>query len=137
MCQRPQDTPQIARWSFYSLCKLDVPSDFYLKKGCWCWGGGGGGCTNSTAVRLNLQRFIDVQYVLVFAGFIAASSFVADRGPPVNEMWLLFGMTCIRVKLIISHKQIASSGVKNCIFITRAEMLPPVIFHHPTIHLQV
>lgn len=45
------------------------------------WWEGGGGCSNSTALRFNLQRFIDVEYVLLFAHFIAASCFVADGGP--------------------------------------------------------
>lgn len=52
-------------------------SDFYLMRG----GGGGWLCSNSTALRFNLQRFIDVEYVLLFAHFIAASCFVADGGP--------------------------------------------------------
>lgn len=54
----------------------DVLSDFYLMRG-----EEEGGCSNSTALRFNLQRFIDVQYVLLFARFIAASCFVADGGP--------------------------------------------------------
>lgn len=56
------------------LDSSDVLSDFYLKQGV-------GGGSNSTALRFNLQRFIDLQYVLLFAHFIAASCFVADGGP--------------------------------------------------------
>lgn len=69
----PQDTPQTARRPFFGLYSSDVLSDFYLMRE--------GGCSNSTVLRFNLQRFIDVQYVLLFAHFIAASCFVADGGP--------------------------------------------------------
>lgn len=58
---------------FFGLDSPDVLSDFYLMRE--------GGYSYSTALRFNLQRFIDVQYVLLFAHFIAASCFVADRGP--------------------------------------------------------
>lgn len=70
----PQDTPQTARLPFFGLDNSDVLSDFYL-------GRVGAGVSNSTALRFNLQRFIDVQYVLLFAHFIAASFFAADGGP--------------------------------------------------------
>lgn len=62
---------------FFGHDSPDVLSDSYLMRGRR----GGGRCSNSTALRFNLQRFIDVQYVLLFAHFIAASCFVADGGP--------------------------------------------------------
>lgn len=46
----------------------------------------GRGCSSSTELMFNLQRFIDQQYVLLFAHFIAASRFVAD--------WSLLWMRC-------------------------------------------
>lgn len=74
-------------------------------------------CSDSTELRFNLQRFIDWQYVLLFAYFIAASCFVADGGPLVNEMLLLLEMTCICVKLIISSHQTCSLWQKKAAFL--------------------
>lgn len=94
------------------------PSAIFWSRQSWCtqwllpderWGGGGGG---------GLFKFYSTQFkppkihrhtvCAAVCSFYWSLLFCCWRGPLVNEMLLLSEMTCISVKLIISHDQIAS-----------------------------
>lgn len=105
------------------LDSLDARCDFYQTKRQRS-------CSDSTALRFNLQRFIDVQDVAAVCLFYCSLLLCCWRGPLVNEMLLLLEMTCIRVKLIISHDRKASRWRKKTAF--SSSFLSPYLSFFPT-----